>query len=73
MAFSGSWLLNSVVKIDKNSFSTDVADATALLDTEALELELELAELPLVLGELTVVMKAPALFGLSDGEGKSAL
>jgi len=67
-------LLNSVVKIDKNSFSTDVADATELLETELeLELELELAELPLVLGELTVVMKAPALFGLSDEEGKSAL
>jgi hypothetical protein len=54
-------LLSSVVKIDRNSFSIEVADATALLDTE----ELELDELPLVEGELTVVMKAPSLFSLA--------
>ncbi len=61
-------MLNSVVRIDKNSFSIDVADDAALLDTE------EPDELPLVGGdEPTVVMEAPALFGLSDKEGESAL
>jgi len=42
-------LLSSVVKIDRNSFSIDVAEATALLDTE----ELELDELELVVGDVT--------------------
>jgi len=51
----------------RNSFSTDVADDVALLETE----EFELDELPLVGG--TVVMEAPALFGLSDKEDESAL
>jgi hypothetical protein len=61
-------LLNSVVKIVRNSFSTDVADAVALLDTEEFE------ELPLVGGdEPTEDMEAPSLFGLSEKEGRSAL
>jgi hypothetical protein len=66
-------LLNSVVSIDRNSFSIDVAEAMALLDTDELALEAP----PLVvdgvvdpLEPLTVVMEAPALFGLSDEKGR---
>jgi hypothetical protein len=53
-----------VVKIDKNSFSTEVADAVALLDTLELELDELEPDVPdddELLMDGVVVMTPPAL------------